>query len=372
MKIAIVRQRYSPHGGAEKFVSRALSALCTDQLAVSLLARKWESVGGVDFVPCDPFYLGRIWRDWSFARRVCHTVAEMDVDLVQSHERIECCDLYRAGDGVHMEWLKQKSRALRGLEKSFHAISPYHHYVKRAEKKMFESPSLRAVICNSEMVKKEISQYFQIAEEKLHVIYSGVDKQQFSPDLKKYRKNLRTELDIPQSATLFAFVGSGFFRKGLQQVLQAMVALDKNNFLVVAGYDKKLSQYQAMAKRLGIADRIRFLGSVNDVKPCYGAADAFILPTLYDPFPNAVLEAFAVGLPVITSEKSGAAEVIRQGENGYVCDALDIKSLSLFMHKLNDVHHRAEMGKQARETADQFDMNQMVQRLTELYQQLNQ
>ena len=73
---------------------------------------------------------------------------------------------------------------------------------------------------------------------------------------------------------------------------------------------------------------MRFLGGQQDVRPYYGAADCFALPTLYDPMPNAALEALACGLPVVTSTTSGAAELIRHGVNGHVCPATDVAALA--------------------------------------------
>ena len=64
--------------------------------------------------------------------------------------------------------------------------------------------------------------------------------------------------------------------------------------------------------------RVTFAGPQTDPKPYYGAADAFVLPTLYDPFPNAALEAMACGLPVVTSTKSGAAELVAEHDAGFV------------------------------------------------------
>jgi len=161
VKIAIIRQRYNPYGGAERFVSRALAAL-SQQRAVTLhlIARKWEPIDGIQFHACNPFYLGRLTRDLGFALSACNIAQKLDVDLVQSHERLCCCDIYRAGDGVHREWLRQRSRRLNGLTRWLLQTNPYHLYIKFAERKMFESRRLRAVICNSEMVKSEILGHF--------------------------------------------------------------------------------------------------------------------------------------------------------------------------------------------------------------------
>ena len=73
-------------------------------------------------------------------------------DLVQSHERISCCDIYRAGDGVHAQWLKNRARAISTARRWATALSPWHLYTLAAERRLFTSDQLRAVICNSQMV----------------------------------------------------------------------------------------------------------------------------------------------------------------------------------------------------------------------------
>ena len=102
MRLAIIRQRYTPYGGAERFVEKALEALLERSVAISLYTRHWPQtrLQLIEPVLCNPFYIGRLWRDWSFARAVGRAVAKRPSELVQSHERLLCCDLYRAGDGV--------------------------------------------------------------------------------------------------------------------------------------------------------------------------------------------------------------------------------------------------------------------------------
>ena len=139
MRLALVRQRYSAYGGAERFIERALGALSWQGVAVTVLARNWIGDPG-NVVRCDPFHIGRLWRDWSFARAVCREVARRPFDLVQSHERIACCDIYRAGDGVHAQWLDNRRRALALRGRLAIACNPWHHYVLAAERRLFASP----------------------------------------------------------------------------------------------------------------------------------------------------------------------------------------------------------------------------------------
>jgi UDP-glucose:(heptosyl)LPS alpha-1,3-glucosyltransferase len=371
LSIALVRQRYTAFGGAERFVERAMQALHEQGAQLTIVTRQWPGNRDNSALICDPFYLGNLWRDWSFARCVCCTLQSQDFDLVQSHERIACCDVFRAGDGVHREWLKQRQRTLGVVARLGVALNPYHRFVLAAEKKLFASPRLKAVICNSRMVKEEIRAYFGVPDEKLHVIYSGVDTEAFHPRLKAlHRQALRAQYAISQDAPLFLFVGSGFERKGLAALLQALARLPAQSHLLVVGKDKKEAAFKAAAAQLGLTQRVHFVGGQKGVKPFYAAADTFVLPTLYDPFPNVALEASACGLPVVTSLKSGAAELIVNGKNGYVCDALDIAALAGAMTRLLDADTATAMGAAARVAVEPFGLEAMGERLVALYRSL--
>jgi UDP-glucose:(heptosyl)LPS alpha-1,3-glucosyltransferase len=364
--LALVRQRYAGDGGAERIVARTLQELGAKGVSVTLVARQWHGGSSYETLRCNPFFWGRLWRDWSFARCVCQLLKKRHFSLVQSHERIVCCDIFRAGDGVHREWLNQRNRVLSVLKRLGQTINPYHLYIKSAEKRLFASPRLKAVICISRMVKEEIQKQFSVADDKLHVIYNGVDIETYHPGLRKYRAEICQRHDIPETATLFLFVGSGFERKGVATLLTAMSHLPTDAYLMVVGRDKHQRRYENLAKALDLSKRVRFLGSQQDVKPFYGAADAFVLPTLYDPFPNVTLEAFASGLPVITSYKSGTAELIIDGRNGFVCDALDHSGLAAHMHRMMKAD-REQMAQAARATVKSMSLDTMSRQLMQLY-----
>lgn len=368
LRIALVRASYTDFGGAEQAMVRTLQALGAQDVDITLVTRRWRETPGVRAQVCNPFYIGALWRDWSFARAACRVAGEERFALVQSHERIPCCDVYRAGNGVHQEWLTQRARRMGALGRLGLALNPYHRFVSGIERRMFASARLKAVICNSAMVKEEIRAWFGVPAEKLHVIYSGVDTDLFHPRLRTgAREQARRRFGVPQDATLFLYVGSGFERKGVQQLLQAMAGLGADSHLLVVGKDKRLRAFERAAADLGIAQRVRFAGPLTEVTAAYAAADAFVLPTLYDPFPNVVLEAMACGLPVITSTKSGGAELIEPGVNGYVCDALDVPRLREHMRSLESRAQREAMGVQSRLRVEPFTLPRMADRYLELY-----
>jgi UDP-glucose:(heptosyl)LPS alpha-1,3-glucosyltransferase len=378
MKVAIIRQRYNPYGGAERFVERALSALVGQGAEVTLVTRNWEGAPAEGFrqITCDPPYSrwlgGRAARDRSFAAAVQGILAGGGFDITQSHERIPGCMIFRAGDGVHAAWLAHRSRIIGPLQRVAQRLSPYHRYVLRAEKAMFEHPALNAVICNSFMVADEVASYYGVDRSKLHVIYNGVDPAVFHPGLAaEFRAATRAACGISENVPLLLFVGSGFERKGVPQLLQAMARMTRaETRLAIVGADRKLKAMKAMAQGLGLENRVIFTGPLKDVRPWYGAADGFVLPTHYDPCPNAALEAMACGLPIVTSTTCGAQEWVRPGQNGWVVDAVDIPELADRLDDLAALAGQVAPRQAARAAAEGLTLPAMADRLIAVYRSL--
>jgi UDP-glucose:(heptosyl)LPS alpha-1,3-glucosyltransferase len=361
MKLAIVRQKYTPFGGAERFVERAVAALRAKHVDVSIIAREWQ--GDLQGIRVAPFYLGRTWRDAGFARGVQRLMGQGHFDLVQSHERIPGCDIYRAGDGVHATWLELRDKPLDRL-------APWHRYTLGAEADMFCHPKLRAVICNSRMVKDDIARRFGVADEKLQVIYNGVDLDAFHPRLREEQGNgLRAKVGVDAATPVILFVGSGYARKGVPTLLHAMSRMARRDVrLWVIGRDKDEILMRKLAQTLGVDDRVLFLGAQTDVKPFYGAADVFALPTLYDPFPNAALEALACGLPLVTTTACGAAELLTPA-NGAVIVAGDAAALAASLDSLCGTART--MRDAARASVAHLDLTSMATQLMALYSRLS-
>ncbi|MBL8489934.1 MAG: glycosyltransferase family 4 protein, partial [Rhodocyclaceae bacterium] len=142
---------------------------------------------------------------------------------------------------------------------------------------------------------------------------------------------------------------------------------DRRPWLLVVGKDRWQQAMEKLAAKLGVAGRVRFLGGLKDVAPLYGAADLFCLPTLYDPFPNAAMEALAAGLPVVTTRNSGAAELIRPGQNGLVCEAADAAGLAAALDELSAPGRAASLSPAARASALPWPVADTAQRLIALY-----
>src|SRR5207302_5251159 len=139
-------------------------------------------------------------------------------------------------------------------------------------------------------------------------------------------------------------------RKGLRYAVAAVEACEDLKIrLLVAGRGDQ-TRYRS--------ERVRFLGEIADLRPIYAAADIFILPTIYDPFSNACLEALASGLPVITTHANGFSEVIEDGVHGTIVDlANDLLGLRDAIRFWSDLSRRALARSINAERASQFDIS---------------
>jgi UDP-glucose:(heptosyl)LPS alpha-1,3-glucosyltransferase len=378
IRVAVVRQRYNPFGGGERFVERALRALVAEGAQVTLITRSWRDATQQGYLQkiCDPSYSklfgGRIARDKSFARCAQSEMKTGGYDIIQSHERIPGCMIFRAGDGVHAAWLDHRARGRSALARLATKLSPFHRYILRQEAAMFASPALKAVICNSVMVRDEMQHYYRIPADKLVVIENGVDLDDFHPRLSvQWRGVQRKLLGIAADTPVFLYVGSGFERKGVASLLDALARMTcQYAQLVIVGSDRKQAAFERRAKGLGLAGRVLFVGAQQDVRPFYGMADAFVLPTRYDPMPNAALEAMASGLPIITSTSCGIAARIANGKNGFVCDALDVAKLAEHLDQLAVFGAADAKRGEARAAVADLDLEAMAGKLIKLYHSL--
>jgi UDP-glucose:(heptosyl)LPS alpha-1,3-glucosyltransferase len=191
---------------------------------------------------------------------------------------------------------------------------------------MVQSPGLKYILANSRETAGEFQEWYGFPASRIKVVYNGLDRSRFHPGLVKHREAVRRELGLAPDEPVTLFVGSGFQRKGLGELAEALGRIPGR--LLVIGRDDPRPVRRRAAKAGGL-DKLIFLGGRTDVERFYGAADVFALPSWYEPFSNACLEAAASGLPVVTTRGSGAAEIIRPGENGCLVDfPVDVHELA--------------------------------------------
>jgi UDP-glucose:(heptosyl)LPS alpha-1,3-glucosyltransferase len=274
-----------------------------------------------------PVWGGRTGRLLTYALNTRRMLRRARADVVFSLERTLFQHVYRAGDGCHREWLARRTPFLSPGKRLLQQMSPFHRVMLWLEQRLFRAPELKRVIANSRQVKEEIIRHFQVDPGIIKVVYNGLDHSVFHPVDESERQSLRRELGVPEEEGIILFVGSGFARKGLACLMEAVSQIkDEPVQLWVVGKGR-VGNYQTRAQQLGIASRVRFFGPQPDVAPFYQAANLLALPTLYDPCSNVVLEALGCGCPVITTKANGAAEFITPGENGEIITSPDATPL---------------------------------------------
>ncbi|KPJ58135.1 MAG: hypothetical protein AMJ42_03820, partial [Deltaproteobacteria bacterium DG_8] len=121
----------------------------------------------------------------------------------------------------------------------------------------------------------------------------------------------------------------------------------------------------------GLSDNLIFIGEEKALEKYYGVSDLLVLPTLYDPFSNVCLEALACGLPVITTKSNGAAEIIEEGENGYIIeDARDIEGIAQKISLLLSKEKREEMRNHAAFSAKKYTIAENARKTCALYERV--
>jgi UDP-glucose:(heptosyl)LPS alpha-1,3-glucosyltransferase len=365
MKIALIRRRYTPHGGAEKYVDRLAQNLLALGHEVHLFGAEWPRRPGLVLHPLPLSRGPGLLQLLSFNRQVEQAVDRGSFAVVQSFEKTACQDLYRAGEGCHREWLRQRKRYEPWTKRMGAAVNPFHWLTLALEKRLFERSDTRFFIANSQRGREEILSHYRTAPEKIRVIYNAVD---LPPDPTAPEGVDRRDSGVK---TLL-FVGSGFLRKGLYFLLASLPAilLQRQVRLVVVGEGNQ-RQAVRLADRLGVGGQVSFIGPVKDPGPFYRQADVFVLPSLYEPFSNACLEAMSQGLPVVTTEMNGVSESLRSGENGMVVrDPADIEGLAGAVNQALELK-REEVGAIHRRILARHTWERHIEELLKLYREVS-
>jgi UDP-glucose:(heptosyl)LPS alpha-1,3-glucosyltransferase len=283
-KIYFIREKRSHHGGAEIYLSRLIEQF---------------KKKNIDYGTIYSFFPGFLP---SWVRLVLFNLQLLIFKgdkFYFSLERIICPDVYRAGDGVHRAFLKIENKS---------KLNPLHMTLFFIEKKCFHKSKL--IIANSKMVKLDIVQTYGINPNKIKIIYNG-----FNPiegiSFKNSISKLAKEFNINSNQSIILYVGSGYKRKGVTELLQILSQLNNKNFIAfIIGKEKKHKDYEKVINAFSLGDRVKMLGIRKDVCDFYVASDIFILPSHYEPFGNAVLEAMSYGNVVITTKQTGASELL--------------------------------------------------------------
>lgn len=365
MKIAIISFRTFEHGGVERYAFELVNAL-SERAEVHLFTHEAsESVrANVHAVPSvgkkDLFSVN------SFMAFLKTTIERQEFDIIHSMG-----PLYLKPDVVTAHICQKRlltdSKSLFGdfslLRKSYWAFRS--RIAAGFQKKSFENAGM--VIAVSSMLGNEIKTEYGI--DGVRVMYPGIGREFFDGYAPQRKEHIRQDMKMPQGAFIVLFVGSQWERKGLKHLIEAMKFLDGEVMLIVVGNGNE-EKYRSFARKCNVEQRVLFKGFTKKILDYYLAADVLVLPSLYEPFGYPVLEAMAMGLPVIASKQVGAAEMVEEGETGFIID--EIKNTAAISEAIQKIRPKgaAAFAEAARAKAQQFLWDNQVQEILSLYEKL--
>jgi UDP-glucose:(heptosyl)LPS alpha-1,3-glucosyltransferase len=378
MKIAVGMRNFAPEkGGAERSVAELMGFLSRAGHEVHIFAHRFgrfENSFVLHRVPAIPF--PKSLTVLSFAWWCHQKMKEEDIDVVIGVGNTLRADLLQPRGGVHWSWFWKSLRAydspwLWGIKFLGRVLSPKQWVEGLVENAPYKNA--RKIVAISEMVKRDIMDSYATPDERVDVLYTGIDIQRFKPRTGKLRNEIRRRHAIAPDEFVVLFSSHNFRLKGLKYLIRAIAQVkrkEKRIKLIILGRDRK-NPYERLAHRLGSKGEVIFVGGVKEPEQYYAAADILVHPTFYDACSRVVLEALASGLPVITTRYNGAGWLISEGKEGFVIDdPSDVKTLAEKIVALSDPRRLKKVSQAARQLAQEYSQQRSCQKLLKILQAL--
>ncbi|MGQ9921885.1 MAG: glycosyltransferase, partial [Desulfobacca sp.] len=224
-------------------------------------------------------------------------------------------------------------------------------------------------------VKEHLVQHLQLPPAKIRVLYNGIDLARCRPS--RSRQEMRAALQLPVTVPVLAIVSRlDHWGKGHRELFQAMATLRPFHpvHCLVIGSGRRQGEMAALVRDMGLDAAVTFVGQRQDVPDLLGAADIFVLPSYSEGVSRSLLEAMALGLPVVVSEAGGSPEVVQHEVNGLLVPVKDPKTLAQAIGRLLDHPPlAARLGQAAAQrVAAVFSLERLAGELNALYDDLVQ
>ena len=350
MRIALVILHADrARGGAERYTLELAAALAARGHDVSLLATTFADIPpNVRPILLPAAGATRTRRYLRMLDALDAHLRDTHYDIVHAMLPVRRCDVYHPHAGLAV------AARMSPLKRLF---NPRRARFAAVEHRLLTSATPPLVLCLSEYVKREVTSHYALPPDKLATLFNAVDLDYFQPPPARPQNDPPVALMIAQD----------FERKGLRQTLQALASTHPIPALHVVGKDDPAA-YERLARALRIDSSVHFLGATSDPRPHYRAADFFILPTRHDPCSLVVLEALAMGLPVISTKFNGATEIMTDGTHGCVLDEPNaIGAIAGAMSMMLDSNVRRRMSDACLQLRPQLSYDRHIDRLLEIY-----
>lgn len=358
-RIAFLKSRLSQIGGLEKYTHFLLKAFVKKGCAVTLLTTgvtpKIEGVESISFGKRSKFSYYQLTH---FDHLCQNWLRNHPQDIVFGLERNSFQTHYRAGNGVHAVYLKQRKLINSALKCLSFSLNPLHHKLLSIEKTAFEHPDLEVLFTNSFMVRNEILRTYATPAEKIEVVHNGVEWEQLSSDFEN------SFLEKRKKPFQFLFIGNGFRRKGLLFLLQGLEQIKQEDLkCTVVGKDKEMHFFKKIVQKLGLKEKVIFTGPKASVIPYYQAADALVIPSIYDPFANVTIEAMAMGLFVVSSQYNGAKEILTKDTGEVIEKLTDPQSIAQSLKKALEKPKTKDLAFSIRNSIKELDFSNQLDKI---------
>jgi UDP-glucose:(heptosyl)LPS alpha-1,3-glucosyltransferase len=363
MNVALCYESVLPaRGGCETYIADLTHRLVRDGHAVHIYACRWDASRlpeSVTFHELKVARFPRFLRPWRFAAACDRALAGARHDVSVGFDKTWGQDVLYPQGGLHAasadhNLRKFASPVVRSVARTLKRLDPSARSFARLERTQYLGGYGSLVVANSDMVRGHFGHYYGIAPESVRVVRSAIDPARFAADDRPRRRAAwRSRWRFDADETVALFLATNYRLKGLEPLLRSLRHLpERCRFkLAVAGRTSN-GPYETLARRLGVAERVRFVGFYADPRDAYFGSDLLAHPTFYDPCSLVVLEALACGLPVVTSRYNGASELLSPPDEGFVIDdPHDGRRLGQCLTLLLDPERRAGCAAAARQAA---------------------
>jgi len=308
------------------------------------------------------------WLDFRAIVKLGRLIKQYDVDIIHAH-------LVRAtvyGGFASLFFRKPLMVTVHNMEEHQSKGGLFISLVRKFDRYILSQ--LKIVVCVSKQVKKHLLKYYKLKENKIFVIHNGIDISKYFTQ--KQNGKLRKEFNISLNTILVGTVARLHKQKGIKYLIEAaekvLKKYKKIKFIIVGDGEIKEDLLKIISiKNLG--KYIIFAGFRTDIKDILADFDIFVLPSLWEGLPNALLEAMATGLPCIATNVSGNAEVINNDVTGVLIPSKDAEMLSKAIEKLivSGKEYRKKLGYQGqRSILKNFNAKKMTLEYEQYYAKL--
>lgn len=324
MKFAFLIFKYFPYGGMQRDMLRTATRLAQAGHSVDIFTMSWDGQmpeahpqqGNINahVMPGSGWFNFQKYQD--FIRQVQARIArEFSFDLVVGYNRMGGLDVYFAADPCFIERAHKQRNWL-------YRLMPRYRWFQQIEEVIF-SPNASTQMLMVDMAEKTVFQrWYHTQDERFHYIppYLSAERLQLQCR-EEMRAYLRNVFNLPQETKIALLVGSGFYMKGLDRAVQALVSLPaemRQNFRLIAIGQDKPDPFIKMARKLGVSDHLIISRGRPDIPQLMQGADFYLHPAYRENTGLVILEAMASGLPVLATASCGYAVHVQAADAGRV------------------------------------------------------